>query len=390
MMMPEQAHTGHAVPLFSAHVEAKAMEALNVVIMVHGADRQPFKFDQLVQLQTCLTHLVDALFPPVGDTVDFSGLDSLDGNEYTHPIKVAELAIVIGRELGKPRSALIDLAMSAALMNIGNLALRSSIIEEPRHLLEGEWEQHEHTHPAQGVSLLEGSGISDAAILAVGQHHERWDGSGYPEGLRDEQIARNARILGVADTFVSLRSIRPYRAAVPFETALRRVAEESGKLFDPEIVDAFQQIIVRYAGIVVAPSARSASAFEATLAAAGGITQPTRRAKERVDEERAVYRPRFEEPDEPEHQRPRPERPRVAPAQRVDQRSTPVPLPARDVAARPVPTRVAAIAPSPPATTVSRTTPSAPTQPMRRPRRRRRTLFSTSFYVDSAVRGAWN
>ena len=131
------------------------MEALNVVILVHGSDRQPFQYDQLVQLQTCLTRMVDALFPAVGDTVDFSGPDSLDGNEYVHPIKVAELAILIGRELGKPRSALIDLAMAAALMNIGNLALHGSVLEEPRHLLEGEWEQHEHTHPAQGVALLD-------------------------------------------------------------------------------------------------------------------------------------------------------------------------------------------------------------------------------------------
>jgi HD-GYP domain-containing protein (c-di-GMP phosphodiesterase class II) len=388
MMMPEQAHTGHAVPLFSAHVEAKAMEALNVVIMVHGADRQPFKFDQLVQLQTCLTHLVDALFPVVGDTVDFSGLDSLDGNEYTHPIKVAELAIVIGRELGKPRSALIDLATAAALMNIGNLALRSSIMEEPRHLLEGEWEQHEHTHPAQGVALLEGSGISDATILAVGQHHERWGGSGYPAGLSGEEIARNARILAVADTFVSLRSIRPYRAAVPFDDALRRVAEESGRLFDPEIIDAFQQVIARYAGIVVAPSARSASAFEATLMASGGPTQPARRAIERSDEERATYRPRVEDHDEPERQRA--ERQRVAPAPRVDQRRTPGVAPARSVAARPIAARAAAPAPAQPAVTVSRTNSTAPVQRLSQPRRRRRTLFSARFYVDAAVRGAWS
>ncbi len=384
MLMPEHAATERDVPLFSAHVEAKAMEALNVVIMVHGADRQPFKYDQLAQLQTCLTHLVDALFPIVGNTVDFSGSDSLDGNEYTHPIKVAELAIVIGRELGKPRSALIDLAMAAALMNIGNLALRGSIIEEPRHLLEGEWEQHEHTHPAQGVALLENSGISDAAIAAVGQHHERWDGSGYPDGRRAEEIIRNARVLGVADTFVSLRSLRPYRAAVPFDDALRRVTDESGKLFDPEIVDAFQRIIARYAGIAVSPRARSAAAFEATLTASGGPTSPARRAIERSDEQAATYRPRFDDEDEPDDV-PRPERPRVAVVQRVN----PIVEPARSVAPRPIATRAPALALAPSTVAVTRATASGVRERPTR-RRRRRSLFSASFYVDAAVRGAWN
>jgi HD-GYP domain-containing protein (c-di-GMP phosphodiesterase class II) len=388
--MPEQAPKGHAVPLFSAHVEAKAMEALNVVILVHGSDRQPFTFDQLVQLQTCLAHLVDALFPAVGDTVDFSGPDSLDGNEYVHPIKVAELAILIGRALGKPRSALIDLALAAALMNIGNLALRGSIIEEPRHLLEGEWEQHEHTHPAQGVALLEGSGIADAVVLAVGQHHERWDGSGYPGGLPGNEISRNARVLAVADTFVSLRSIRPYRAPVPFEDALRRVTEESGKLFDPEIVDAFQQCISQYAGIVLAPSATSAAAFEATLMAAGGTPQPARRAAELAEEQRETYRPRVEEADDPEHERRRLERQRVAREQPVESIRKPAVAPARIVAPRPTAARAAA--PAPPAALVASryATVITPQRRQQQPRRRRRTLFSTRFYIDAAVRGAWN
>ena len=176
---------------------------------------------------------------------------------------------------------------------------------------------------------------------------------------------------------------------MPFEDALRRVAEESGRLFDPEIVDAFQECIARYTGIVLAPSARSASAFEATLMASGGPTPPARRAIERADDERATYRARAEDADDPEHERPRSERPRAAPAQRVDQSRKPAVAPARNVAARPTVARSVTPAPSQPAANVNRTTASAPAQSLRQPGRRRRSLFSARFYVDAAVRGAW-
>jgi HD-GYP domain-containing protein (c-di-GMP phosphodiesterase class II) len=391
MTMPAS-QPAHAAPLFSPHVEAKAMEALNVVIVVHGSDRQPFRFDQLTQLHGCLTHLVDCLFPAAGEVADFAGTDSLDGNEYTHPIKVAELAIVIGRQLGKPRSALIDLAMAAALMNIGNLALRGSILEEPRHLLEGEWEQHEHTHPEQGVALLTGSGLADAVLLTVGQHHERWDGSGYPSGLHEEEISRPARILGVADTFVSLRSIRPYRTAVPFDDALRRVSEESGRLFDPAVVAAFEEVVARYTGIVRMHDARMSRALDAA-ASANETYVPPRPARERPGEDRPFVNParqREHEDDPSTH----------------DRHTSPIR--ARRVAPAPDPARVPLRSAAPPAEPVSNAAPiltvrsatpagqaaaaSAPVSRRRaRVRRahRRRSLFSAEFYVDAAVRGAW-
>ncbi|HYM13998.1 MAG TPA: HD domain-containing phosphohydrolase [Dehalococcoidia bacterium] len=389
MTMPGTARDGPPIPLFSPHVQAKAMEALNVVILVHGADRQPFQLDQLSQLQVCLTQIVDCLFPAVGDAADFAGSDSLEGTDYTHPIKVAELAVVIGRELGKPRSALIDLAMAASLMNIGNLSLRRTVIDEPRRLLESEWEEHVHAHPGQGVALLADSGLSDAVVQAVGQHHERMDGSGYPAGLRDDQIVRAARILAVADTFISLRSLRPYRAALAIDDALREISDGSGKLFDPEVVAAFETALARYTGIARDPSLTARS----TVDAPGVSSAPqdgARGTAERTDDPRISERTARDQREDAESDRPA--RPRATGARRS---STVIPA---AQTTRSLPATVPSLPAAPLLAPVALTPPS----PSRRRRARARsssfrasvphgrTLFSPAFYVDAAVRGRWS
>jgi len=350
------------------------MEALNVLMLVHGAGAGALREGQLATLRAGVTRIVDCLFPVTGDSADFSGINSVDGSDYVHPIKVATLAAVIGRSTGMPRSSLIDLAMAAALMNVGYLALRRSILDEPRHLLDGEWEETVHTHPGESVALLAQGGLPERCLRAIAQHHERWDGSGYPDRLRGEAISLDARILAVADTYISLRSLRPYRHAVDAEEALQEIASESGRLFDPAVVDAFEEVIARYTGVTL----------PGRVASPGPAPDEERPDTQRNDIDRAG---RPLDADTPIRDT------GDAAGQRnshVGARSVPAPSAERTAPPRRRPPPAPAGATRPPPVTVP-----TPLQPPLRARRRRPhprrkpTLFATRLYVDAAVRGRW-
>jgi hypothetical protein len=237
----------HPTPIFNPNADAHAMQSLNAVMVMFQTAHQPIAPEQLADLEHSLTRLVDCLFPIEGNSADFAGITSLPSGHYVHPIKTAEAAVLLGRATGMPRSKLITLAWAAALMNVGYLALKQSLLDEPRRLMDGEWEEQVHTHPSLSVAALTASGLPHEAIVAIGQHHERWDGSGYPHGVRGEEISIEARILAIADTFISLRSERPYRAGVAAEEALRVIADDAGTLYEPPLVDAFADVIRTYA-----------------------------------------------------------------------------------------------------------------------------------------------
>jgi hypothetical protein len=196
----------HLTPIFNPNAEAHAMQSLNAVMVLFQTALRPIGPEELAELQHSLARLVDCLFPIEGNTADFAGFTPLPSGHYVHPIKTAEVAALLGRSIGMPRSNLITLATSAALMNVGYLQLKQSLLEEPRKLMDEEWDQQMHKHPAHSVAVLTASGLSHDTIVAIGQHHERWDGSGYPHGARGHEIGAEARILAIADTFVALRS----------------------------------------------------------------------------------------------------------------------------------------------------------------------------------------
>jgi HD-GYP domain-containing protein (c-di-GMP phosphodiesterase class II) len=100
--------------------------------------------------------------------------------------------------------------------------------------------------------MLKDAGLAKDAMLAIAQHHERWDGKGYPDGLKGHEISLYARILGIADTYISLRSRRPYRKALRPHEAIEFIIAYSSELFDPELVKIFARQIPQYpAGITV-------------------------------------------------------------------------------------------------------------------------------------------
>lgn len=160
---------------------------------------------------------------------------SYDENTGLHLDRTHRWATAIARRLGT--SEIEELELGFLLHDVGKVSVPVEIIRKPGPLTEDEW-RIIRTHPAAGAQLL--SGIVPAqAIEVVRCHHERWDGGGYPRGIRNEEIPVGARIFSVVDVFDALTSDRAYRAALPFDEALEIVAADRGLAFDPEVVDAF-------------------------------------------------------------------------------------------------------------------------------------------------------
>lgn len=168
-------------------------------------------------------------------------LERRDLETKGHTDRVVGFALRLGERVGF--SDLEGLKMGAFLHDLGKLALPDSILLKPASLSSGEWRVVK-THPELGYEMLkELSFLPEAALNVVLYHHERFDGSGYPRGLRGEEIPLEARIFAVADVWDALLSERPYKAAWPVEKAKEELRAQAGRALDPRLVEAFLALI---------------------------------------------------------------------------------------------------------------------------------------------------
>lgn len=161
-----------------------------------------------------------------------------------HSERVTAMAITIGKAIGVGDDELACLYRGGLVHDIGKLATPVEILDKPARLTPDE-ERIMQLHPEQGVHILEPITAFRPVLPIVGQHHERWDGRGYPRGLAGPAIAHTARILAVADVYDALRSDRPYRAGLPHDRVLGIIREGSGTHFDPDVVVAFLKVADR-------------------------------------------------------------------------------------------------------------------------------------------------
>jgi HD-GYP domain-containing protein (c-di-GMP phosphodiesterase class II)/sensor domain CHASE-containing protein len=166
-----------------------------------------------------------------------------DNETGLHTGRVGEISYALAMELKLPEDECERLRYASRLHDIGKIAIPDSILFKPSGLDTQEWVLMQ-THATLGGQMLEGSGspLLEMARLIATTHHERWNGSGYPHGLRGEEIPLLGRIVGVADTLDALTSTRPYKPAWNFQDALDEIAAHSGHLFDPKIVSALIKI----------------------------------------------------------------------------------------------------------------------------------------------------
>ena len=165
-----------------------------------------------------------------------TAIDARDQVGIGHVRRTQIFAVGIGRIIGLPESDIDALRTGALLHDIGKLAIPDHILNKPESLTPAEFEKTK-IHPLVGASILEKVGFTYPVVPTVKYHHECWDGRGYPEGLKGDQIPLTARILCLADAFDTLRGARPYRPAMSREKARQIVQAEAGTRFDPSIVN---------------------------------------------------------------------------------------------------------------------------------------------------------
>ncbi|MBL8295403.1 MAG: diguanylate cyclase [Bryobacterales bacterium] len=169
-------------------------------------------------------------------------IEAKDDTTHSHLRRVQVYAVEIGKELGLDVEHLRALEAAALLHDIGKLAVPEYIINKPGRLTKEEFEKMK-VHPVVGAEILECVQFPYPVVPIVRSHHEKWDGSGYPDGLKGEEIPIGARILAAVDCLDALASDRQYRRALPLEQALEYVCERAGKEFDPVVVAVLKRRI---------------------------------------------------------------------------------------------------------------------------------------------------
>ena len=134
------------------------------------------------------------------------------------------------------------LKSSGPLHDIGKIGINDSILNKPDRLSQREFQQIK-AHPLIGVNIVSPLGLDPEELAIIRNHHERWDGKGYPDGLGHESIPRLARILAVADAFDAMNSNRAYRRALPLPVCLQELQKNSGLQFDPQVVQAALSVL---------------------------------------------------------------------------------------------------------------------------------------------------
>jgi putative nucleotidyltransferase with HDIG domain len=170
-----------------------------------------------------------------------NALDAKSPGTMGHSERVATIALAIAQEMHYNVLDMELLKIGCLLHDIGKLGTYDVILEKTEPLTEKEWELIK-MHPSQGAAILNPVGQLQQVIPIIKYHHERFDGTGYPEGLKDREIPLSARILCVADSFDAMTFDRPYKQAIEREHAFAHVRQKAGTQFDPDVVKSFLKV----------------------------------------------------------------------------------------------------------------------------------------------------
>jgi len=219
-------------PFFTGLLSTAGVAALIMQRTMRDA-RRAHALEQQAQLAATLAVAYD-------DTITgwAQALDLRDKETAGHCQRVTEMTIALARALGVPEAELVAIRRGALLHDIGKLGVPDAILLKPGALTEQEW-QVMRQHPVYAYEWLSSIAFLQPALAIPHYHHERWDGKGYPCGLRGTDIPLAARIFAVVDMWDAMTNDRPYRRALPLEEARRRLHEAAGTQLDPQIVPVF-------------------------------------------------------------------------------------------------------------------------------------------------------
>jgi HD-GYP domain-containing protein (c-di-GMP phosphodiesterase class II)/putative methionine-R-sulfoxide reductase with GAF domain len=167
-------------------------------------------------------------------------IEAKDPYTRGHTSRVTDASVVIAREMGLPQEEVFKISLSGLLHDIGKIGMPDAILRKPARVTDDELRVIRQ-HPERGERILRPLRHLREIIAGVVEHHERYDGRGYPHGLKGEAISLAGRVIAVADTFDAMTSDRPYRRGMPVETVLAEIRQQAGRQFDPQMVAAFLQ-----------------------------------------------------------------------------------------------------------------------------------------------------
>ena len=231
-------------PFDLRQVEAVVTRALEHQDLIVAKQRYEDHLEELVEQRTAeLDQALNSLEDAYRSTLKAltAALETRDLETHGHSERVVSYSMRLGREYGLDNERLKSLEFGSLLHDIGKIGVPDLILRKPAKLTSEEWVLMRE-HPVHGQQILRGIKFLEGAARVVAQHHEKWDGSGYPLGLSADDIDICARIFSVADAFDAITSDRVYRKGKPYEAAAQELDEWAGKQFDPKVVEAFHRV----------------------------------------------------------------------------------------------------------------------------------------------------
>jgi len=217
---------------------------LNVKVRAHSNDEISILTDSFNMMVASLNRTQQDLIRTYDETLEgwARALELRDKETEGHSVRVTELTIRLAEAMGVQGEALVEIRRGSLLHDIGKMGVPDAILHKEGALDENE-RRIIQKHPQDAYNMLKQIDYLKAALEIPYCHHEKWDGTGYPRGLKGEEIPLAARMFSVVDVFDALSNDRPYRKAWPLERVIEYLKTESGTHFDPAVLSTFLQII---------------------------------------------------------------------------------------------------------------------------------------------------
>ena len=198
----------------------------------------------IARQQKALVRYTDELEGSYNQTIASlaAAVDIRDTSTEEHSVRVTELSVALATWLGWDEEAIRAVQRGALLHDVGKIGISDSILLKPGPLSDEEWGEM-CKHPVIGYTMLRAISFLDPSLAIVRHHHERWDGTGYPDGLRGEGIPESARLFAVVDAYDAITADRPYRRGSPHALAMEIILRDAGSHFDPRMAMAFAEMM---------------------------------------------------------------------------------------------------------------------------------------------------